>query len=231
MPGSLASLKCKKRDDVHDVGNGFKRLQRSEQPGNSRGGKHRPGTLVKLLVEFLLGERPIRTAPVSLIGFLDEAPTVFKVHFHYASNLFKASSFDTGIENCRNFRHHLLDWSAANKLISKFVDARFAPDRDAGQHECGAELGLELARGDGISQWVQNIGSGAQANRTDLFGLHLVARDEPAHGIHTGVAKHAAGIGLDRHARIDDAERTPEAADDAIRFKSPAKAEDLEETP
>ena len=83
----------------------------------------------------------------------------------------------------------------------------------------------------GIAEWIEDIGTRAEANRADLVRLHIVFDHQLPHRIHARMPKHATRVWLDRDAGSHDAVRISETSKDAVGFETATEAEDLEEAP
>jgi hypothetical protein len=164
-------------------------------------------------------------------GRLDELAAVRKIDLDGAPDLLPALRFDLGIEHTLHFAHQRLHGRALHELVVELVDTGFAPQRDRADHERGAELGLELVRGNRIAQRVQDVGARTHADRRDLTWLHVVLQHEAAHGVHRRMAQHAARIRLDRHAGRHDRVRLTQQRNDARGIVALTVAEGLEEAP
>src|SRR5207249_9698575 len=128
----------------------------------------------KFAVQFLTGERPFRSASIPIVGRLDQRPAVQQVDFDDAANLVEALCLDLGIEDAGDALHHPLYRLASDELVGEFADACLPPDEDRAHQERNAELCFELSLRALVSERLQNVRAGAQANGFDLLGLDVV---------------------------------------------------------
>ena len=208
----------------------FKTLNRSVKPCYGVLWQRARAAVFEFFLEVLLGQRVIGGAPKRLVDLGAEAPAVLHLHFHFRAEVVVGGKLVGGVRRDADARQQSLHRRVLVGIAFKVFDHDLAVGHRAGEAVLQAELGVEFALRFGAVGVLEAPRVGPGFDALDLIRLQIVLAREREHRIQRRMRAAAAGILLDRDARLHDIERIGPVCEDARDIVCALAVEHVEET-